>query len=295
MTIVACWLDESYSVTSLAALADARASERVGTVWYTHSDNTIKLFSIDVRCFDMDALTPGLGAWMNPYYETTIGLGFAGHCFEALTVIAHIQRAMGALIIADGKKVQPVSDGLVNLAKEIAERYLRDHKFGSMRDLELLLFGWDGPAQPWIAKLVWDRQTKKVVNTVTKPSKPDVVTIGDGAKASKRFGIAARIRKKIARQLERFVSAPLSQQGAFSQAILEIEASRRMEEGVGALVESQFVRSVGGVRQKLQVAWEGGRAVAAFTADDQPHIMDGLPSVRTDTSLGPVPIVTKMK
>ena len=294
MTIVACWLDKSFGVTSLSALADARASEEINGTWYTHSDNTIKLFAIEVRCFELDSLVPGLGTHIDPYFETTIGLGFAGHCFEALTIIAHIQRAMGALCRVDRQAMLPEPDGLLNLAAVIAEKYMRDHAYGSIRSFEMLVFGWNGPDLPWIGKVVWNKEDRKITKRMENPTPSSIVTIGDGATASRAIGVATRLRSKIARRLGIVASAPPSEKNTFSEALLAIEASRRIAEGVGNLIENQFVQTVGGVRQKLQIAWHGDRARAAFTLDDQSQLMDGLPSVNRSAFLGPIPIVEKM-
>lgn len=295
MTIVACWLDESYGVTSLAALADARASEKVGSSWIPLSDNTIKLFAVEVRCFKGDSLALGFSAWVNPYYETTIGLGFAGHCFEALTIIAHIQRAMAALVVLDGAPCEPTGKGLVNLAMDIAKRYLSNHKHGSSRDFELLIYGWDGPDDPWIGKIVWDKRNNNIEAGYTKPNRSSLITIGDGARASSNFGWYYRIRSKIARQLNLRSSEAYSEQGQFSQAVLAIESTKQIERSIGHLVESKFVSTVGGVRQRLQIKWEIDRGIAAFTADNQPALMDGLPSVRTDMVLAPLPVTSGME
>lgn len=294
MTVVACWLDESYGVRSLSALADARASSKVNGVWKVHSDATIKLFAIEVRCFKVDSIIHGLGNHIDPYFETTIGVGFAGHCFEALTVIAHIQRAMNLLCSADIGYPRPEPDGLLNLAKTIAERYLIDHQFGAARDLEVVLFGWAGPNDPWIGKLVWDKQSKVMSSELTTPTAVDIVTVGDGYHASATLPLATKLRRKISKQIRRILRKPTTEQQEFSKAILSIEASKRIEQGIGEVVENEFVKAVGGGRQKLQIGYHGERAYAAFTADDQPNLMDGLPSVCRNRMLGPIPIVSKM-
>ncbi|WP_143412420.1 hypothetical protein [Gluconobacter sp. DsW_056] len=294
MTIIACWLDESYGVKSLSALADARASSKVNGIWKVHSDATIKLFAIEVRCFKVDSMIYGLGAHVNPYYETNIGIGFAGHCFEALTVISHIQRAMNLLCSPDPGNPLPEPDGLLNLAKTIAERYLIDHQFGAHRDLEMVLFGWAGPNDPWIGKLVWNKNNKEVSSELTTPTAADIVTVGDGYRASSALPFATKIRRKISRQIQRVLRWPATEQQEFSKAILSIEASKRIEQGIGELVENEFVKTVGGVRQKLAISYYTKRAYAAFTADDQPKLMDGLPSVCQHSTLEPIPIVSKM-
>ena len=43
--------------------------------------------------FDADTVT-----LQNPYYETEIGIGFAGYCLEALTIIALFSRVMEQLV-----------------------------------------------------------------------------------------------------------------------------------------------------------------------------------------------------
>lgn len=171
---------------------------------------------------------------------------------------------------------------------------MRDHAFGSTRSFEMLMFGWDGPDLPWIGKVVWNKQDQKITQTIETPTPSSIVTVGDGATASRSLSVANRLRSKIARRLRNLVSEPPSEKKAFSEAILAIEASERITKGVGNLIENQFVQTVGGVRQKLQIAWHGDRALAAFTADDQAQLMDGLPSLNRSVFLGPIPIVQKM-
>lgn len=294
MTVVACWLDEAFGVRSVAALADARASEKTSGTWHTHSDSTIKLFAIEVRCFHVDSLSPGLGVHVDPYHETTIGIGFAGHCFEALTVIAHIQRAMGALSSVGGGEPLPTAEGLVNLAKVIAERYLRDHRFGTKRGLELLLFGWDGPNLPWVGKLVWSRRDRIISSKLYDPTSSLVVTIGDEGRST-QITVAARLFRKVGRRLALRRGETRTESNEFAKAVLAVHASRFVEEGVGKIIEDEFARSVGGVRQKVQIGWDSNRAVGAFTADDRPQLMDGLPSASRASLLAPIPIVQKMQ
>lgn len=293
MTIVACWLDNAYGVRSVAALADARASEKTGGRWHTHSDSTIKLFAVEVRCFHMDSLSPGLGAHIDPYYVTTIGIGFAGHCFEALTVIAHLQRAFGALSSLGVEEPLPTAEGLLNVAGEIARRYLVDHGFGAKRSLELLLFGWDSPDLPWAGKLVWSRRDGSVNRELHLPLTSQILTVGDEGKST-FFSAATRLSRKVWRRIP-VIGGFSTEHDDLAKARLAVRASQFIEEGVGQVVGSEVAQSVGGVRQKLQIAWDCGRSVGAFTADDKPRLMDGLPSARNDAFLAPVPIIQKMR
>ncbi len=47
------------------------------------------------------------GAWRNPYFETEVGIAFAGYCFEALTIIAHITRCLEEIVASEGDEPKP--------------------------------------------------------------------------------------------------------------------------------------------------------------------------------------------
>ncbi len=72
------------------------------------------------------------------YYQTEIGIGFAGYCFEALTIIALISRCLEQLSTNSEASPRPYSGGIVNLAKEIIVRYFRDHNVPDKQTVEFL-------------------------------------------------------------------------------------------------------------------------------------------------------------
>src|ERR1700688_4456182 len=100
MTIVCCWLDNSYSRKRITAIADARASSSSSkTESTTLNDNTTKLFPTVVNCYALDNLDFQTSTWKDPYFSTEIGLGFAGSCYEALSIIALYQRCVSQLVV----------------------------------------------------------------------------------------------------------------------------------------------------------------------------------------------------
>ena len=135
--------------------------------WKTISDTTTKLFAIPVRCYPLGELVPVVGAWTNPYFETTIGLGFSGSCFEALTVIAHIGQSLSALVAPNGDQPAPTRDGLVNLLAKLCESYFNRHSGDGDPTLLLVAFGFD-QGRPWVEKITWDK-TKGVNHAQSGP------------------------------------------------------------------------------------------------------------------------------
>jgi hypothetical protein len=155
-------------------LADTRASfRREDGTWKTVSDTTTKLFAIPVRCYTLDDLTLGVGAWLNPYFETKIGLGFSGSCFEALTVISHITQSLSALVDPNGIGTKPTGKGIVNLVAKLTEQYFDRHEGHGDPSIWMLVFGFDDE-KPWTGRVTWktkmeysyDWATEKTLETV---------------------------------------------------------------------------------------------------------------------------------
>src|SRR5262245_37154093 len=123
MTIVCCWFDRSFGRNRITAIADARAARKVNERWVPLAETTVKLFKADVKCHAMtDQNFSVEGPWTNPYYRTEIGIGFAGYCFEALSIIALLSQCLEQLAFDGNDRPRPGPDGIVNFAKEIVVR-----------------------------------------------------------------------------------------------------------------------------------------------------------------------------
>lgn len=296
MTLVCVRLEKSFGVNRITALADTRASiRRPDGSFKTVSDTTTKLFAVPVRCYMLNQLTPVVGAWATPYFETTIGLGFSGSCFECLTVVAHISQALSALAAPNGDQPVPVRDGLVNLIGKLCESYFSHHSGDGDPVLLLLAFGFEG-SKPWVAKITWRRQEGLQSNTVWA-DEDTLETIGQDARFQQ---YASEWRGRIRKHRLGVSSRPASHtdDGAFKRA-LEVSrhdlAERKIaEEEMLRQIDSEFVDSIGGVLQRLELSIDNRNVIAGFTRDDR-NYMDGRSySVTPETLLGPLPIVEKM-
>lgn len=153
MTLICVRLDKSFSTTRIVALADSRASiRRDDGSWKAVSDTTTKLFALPVRCYEPDHLTPILGAWQDPYHESIIGLGFAGSCFEALTIVAALSNALVALCDVDSNHPTPTGQGILSVAEHLTKNYFQGHSGDGAPKVLFLLFGFEGH-QPWIGRI----------------------------------------------------------------------------------------------------------------------------------------------
>jgi hypothetical protein len=75
---------------------------------------------------------------------------------------------------------------------------------------------------------------------------------------------------------------------------LEMADKKIVEEEMLKQIESEFVRGIGGVLQRLELGLDGDQIVAGFTQDDRPNVEGASVSVAKDALLGPTPIVEKM-
>jgi len=152
MTIVCCWLDDSYGRSRITAVADARVCSEVGGKWAPLNDTTSKLFRIPVHCFtEFDCSS---GTWVSPYYTTELGLGFAGYCLEAMSIAALYRQVVERLAVVDPEgaaRRRPEPRLLVELLLEITRRYFAEHS--SDLPVEFLLFSYSPEGKPWIAQI----------------------------------------------------------------------------------------------------------------------------------------------
>lgn len=294
MTLVSVRLDSSFGVRRLAALADSRASiRREDGSFKTVSDTTTKLFALPVRCFQLDALTPGTGTWETPYYETQVGLGFSGSCFECLSLVTHLSRAFGALIAPQGDEPTPEAAGLVNLAGTFITDYFHKHSGVGNPIALFLLFGFEGE-KPWVAKLTW-RLEEGLRQKLEWADGNTLMTIGQDALFEQ---YASNLRDKVGKH-KASVKAKINpkQDRADRELLLaqhDVADKKLVEEGALRDIENEFVGSIGGVLQRLELSCQGGIISAGYTRDDQPYIDGSQWSVTTRGALAPIPIVEKM-
>jgi hypothetical protein len=111
VTLVCCWLDNSYGRYRITAVADSRAAEFRDNEWHPHSEQTVKLFRVPVNCYRANDFVYETASWQNPYFQTEVALGFAGYCFEAMTIISLFSRAMEQLVSQNGEP-RPDTDAM---------------------------------------------------------------------------------------------------------------------------------------------------------------------------------------
>ncbi|MUT27049.1 MULTISPECIES: hypothetical protein [Mesorhizobium] len=296
MTLVCVRMEESFGVSRITALADTRASiRRDDGSFKTVSDTTTKLFAVPVRCYRIESLSPVVGAWLDPYFETQIGLGFSGSCFEALTVIAHISQSLSALVAPKGDEPLPTRNGLVNLIAKHCETYFGGHSGDGKPILFLLAFGFED-GKPWVAKFTASREDG-IKSDAVWADKNTLVTIGQDRLFQKYAGDwRDRIQKHQGQVSARKASSTAD--GAFEKS-LEVArhdvAERKLtEQEMLRQIESEFAESIGGVLQRLELSIYDGQVVSGFTCDDRPYMHGTSCNVTQGTFLGPVPITEKM-
>lgn len=295
MTLVSVRLDNSFATRRLVALADSRASlRRTDGSWQTLSDTTEKLFAIPVRCHELGSLTPVLGAWTDPYYRTTIGVGFSGSCFEGLTIIAHLTRCFAALVAPDGDRPRPCKEGVLNLVQRLVSVYKDKHHAPEGVVLHLLIFGFDG-VDPWVGRVSWVGKDN-VTSTVQIATPETLECIGQPGVFEQ---YATELRRRV--DAHRKKTTQKRQGGddpeferSLSLALDDLAERKAVEEGMLREIEASYAESVGGVLQRLELATDGNTVEAGFTQDDRPYLESAYSSIAIGTCLGPIPIVERM-
>ncbi|WP_157944624.1 hypothetical protein [Mangrovicella endophytica] len=294
MTLVSVRLDSSFGIHRITALADSRASiGREDGTFKTVNDTTTKLFALPIRCFRLDGLTPGIGSWDDPYYETQVGLGFSGSCFECLSLVAHISRAFGALIAPQGDEPRPEAGGLMNLAGTLITDYFDKHSGDGKPVALFLLFGFDD-GRPWVAKLTW-RAATGLRQELIWADENTLMTIGRDTLFEQ---YASKLRSKVNKHRDdvRAKSANAQDRDIHELRVAQHDVADKklVEEGMLRDIENEYFGSIGGVLQRLELSCQDGNVSAGYTRDDQPYIDGSQWSVTTRGALAPIPIVEKM-
>lgn len=268
-------------------MADTRSAEFRSGDWHPRSEQTVKLFRIPVRCHRLDDLDAATGSWRNPYYRTELGIGFAGYCFEAMTIITLFARAMEQLVSRNGEP-RPDPGGMSEMLKRIVSDYFAGHTNREAQRVQFLLFGFAG--RPWIARVSYSPGGPLDATAVEPLLDGRVHAIGDAGNASFTASIEETLQR-ITRHAQdlRLGSGP---DAAFDhdleQARHRDAAKKVVEENVLAKIENEFSRTVGGYLQKLEVYPVGDGAAVAYTRESRSDILNNLPTAAAD--LGYVPV-----
>lgn len=295
MTLVCVRLDSSYRTPRIVALADTRASiPRTDSSWKTLSDKTVKLFALPVRCYGAGSLEPVIGAWSDPYFSTQIGLGFSGSCFEALTIIAHLTRMLGALVAVDGAEPKPEGEGVVNLIAKVVETYFKSHSRDGRPKVIFLVFGYDD-GKPWLGEVSWDEKAG-IKNSFVWATDETLRCIGDSSLSEQRAGdlidLIRKHRDKVGSQRSG------NKRDTFEQELeverLALAEKKSAEEEILQRMEDEFVTGIGGTLQRLEMGCCGENVSVGYTHDDREYLDHANFSVTRSGLLGPIPIVEKM-
>lgn len=287
MTLVCCWLDNSYGRSRITAVADTRAAEFRNDDWHPRSEQTVKLFRIPVQCHRLDDLDVATGSWRDPYYRTELGVAFAGYCFEAMTIITLFARAMEQLVSQNGEP-RPDPGGMTEILKRIVRDYFSGHTNREAQRVQFLLFGFAD--RPWIARVSYSPGGPVDATAVEPLLDGRVHAIGDAGNASFTAS-TEEILQRITRHAQalRRGRAPDAVFGHdLEQARHRDAAKKFVEENVLAKIESEFSRTVGGFLQKLEVYPVGDGAAVAYTRESRSDILDNLPTAAVDLGYMPV-------
>lgn len=283
MTIVCCWLDRSQSIERVVGLADGRAStQRDNTNFDPYVDATPKLFRILVRCFDLD-FQPATGLPGSPYYETEIGIGFAGQCFEAMSIIALGQRCLATLTDTMRTGSRPSHDGIVNLVRVLSDRFFQTHRRPDRQDIDLIVYGYcPTSGEPRASHIRHRRNTATTTRSLSLTGNGFHV-IGSAGGESDFSETIEKLTKHIERHKVSIKKRMFDDYFEF-----ELEKSKHenakagaIENSVLSLVLKDTFGDLGGVLEKLEAFKVRDKAVTSYTSDSRPNIFEGLPSVNS--------------
>jgi hypothetical protein len=214
---------------------------------------------------------------------------------EALTIVAHIMRSLGALGAATGVHPLPFKDGLVNLIANTTESYFAKHSGAGKPDVRMVVFGFD-QSRPWIGKVSWDKKSG-LKSDVDWADANTLVSIGESEFFERRANeLQRRIQKRKASVAaeQPVEDDDIEFERAREISRLDLAKKKIVEEEMLKQIESDFAASIGGVLQRLELGLDGGEVVAGFTRDDRPYLEGAHVSVAEGAQLGPIPMVEKM-
>lgn len=299
MTLACCWLDKSFGQKKITALADGRASIKVGNDWIPQNDATPKLYKIPIACFRLSNFNPHAGGWYEPYYTTDVGIAFSGACYEAMSVIALYQRFLGTLASSSEDATaepRPEPQKLVEILVVIIDKW---SAAGTLQfEADFLLFGFspqDG--NPWCAHIRRAKGAKAALINYSNPLEVECVYfIGDGLASRSSKEEIERVRSVMRRKARRMDAGEDEEdrfQYRLQRAKLGVLDKKYVEQSVLDQVASDEKATVGGVLQKLQIyGIHDHRGVAAFSRHAEDFDLDALP--RAGDQLSYIPLVEQM-
>ncbi|MFK2876393.1 hypothetical protein [Rhodanobacter hydrolyticus] len=308
MTLVCCWLDKSYGQNKITALADARAADLgADGKWTPRTELTTKLYKVPMACYSISSLNPAVGGWDSPYYTTEIGIGFAGYCFEAMSIIALFKRFVGTLVAypdsdsnvepeIDDQAPTPEPKKLVDILMAVIDGWFSSSR--SDQHVEFLLFGFSPQnGHPWCAQVERIKGgTARLVLVENTLQEYSVFSIGDAGHGDKFKQEVEDILGRIRKQSDGInAGGDINERldNDLEKARLHLASRKTVEQAVINEINNEFRETVGGVLQKMEIyAVEVNRAVAGFTRDSKDFNIDMLPAAAD--RLGYIPILQNM-
>jgi hypothetical protein len=294
MTLVCCWLNESYGRTRITAIADSRASSAQPDGSYKQLSNaTSKLFRLRARCHHVASLDTLTGGWHAPYYETEIAIGFSGYIFEALSILTLVTQAFDQLVTPGQGEPRPEDELLAEMVRVICERFFGPETSSLNRPVDFLMFGYSATTgSPWL----W-----KISNTLTGGSQKTRLRLGPldlhyiGSVDLTFQSKVAELRNRISKHRDRL----RPETGPDSVFEFELETARHQNADKKIIEDKALswfgkeMTSVGGVPQKVEAFEVGGRTVVTFSRGIEDYILSGLPIVGPE-QLHHVPVLEKL-
>jgi hypothetical protein len=298
MTIVCCWLDDSFGRSRITAVADARVAREIATgKWTPLNDTTSKLFRVPVACFAK--FDCSVGTWVDPYYTTELGLGFAGYCLEAMSIAALYRQVVERLAVVDSTgaaRPRPEPREFVNLLMEITRRYFAMH--AADLPVEFLLFGYSAEhRKPWIAQIEKKKGFEPELKYVTYDFSVEdgIWSIGDVGTAAPFTAGVVDLRRRVRKHQDGLKpnSSVLEYEHDLELARHRTALLKGTEIKIQEELENEFNKTVGGVLQKMEIYPQAdGGAIGVISRDNRSHILDGIAPLAPGLQF--VPIVGNM-
>lgn len=224
----------------------------------------------------MDNLDLNTGTFKKPYFETDLGLAFAGDCFQAQSIVNAFLHAASQLVVDGESRPVPSATGLVRLLKEVSRNWLATYKQAAP-DVQFLLFGYSPKsALPWAGRIKWPQVTGPQGDQFEEPLRATSVFIIGAEARPEGLAYAAELRNMFMKKAGKLNLAELRKAGF--EPDLEVaklfNADRMLiEDDVASLLIAHAHTTIGGVMQKIEIIpTEGVRCTAAFSKDDAVYL-----------------------
>jgi hypothetical protein len=180
----------------------------------------------------------------------------------------------------------------MNSAMSLVSAYFKSHSGDGDPIALFLLFGFEDD-KPWIGKITWSNG--QLSDEFSFAQSDTLETIGQDALFVQR---TAELRRRIAKHREEAHAKP----GRYPDSdTLELEVARHeladkklVEEKMLESVESEYLDTIGGVLQRIELVNNNGNVSVGYTQDDRRYLSETTFSVSTAGALAPIPIVETM-